>query len=89
MMEMEQMMECLLARMNANAKANQGDLLAKMDSNKKKAEANQDELKAIMNAFREKMDSNQEKAEASMAKLEENMEETIEHQMKHFLLYVD
>jgi Skp family chaperone for outer membrane proteins len=57
MMEMEQMMECLLARMDIKQAADR--------------KANQDELTAIMNAFQEKMDSNQEKAEASMAKLEE------------------
>jgi hypothetical protein len=38
MMKMEQMMKCLLPRMNANAKANQEDLLAKMDSNQKDLE---------------------------------------------------
>jgi hypothetical protein len=38
-----------------------------------------------MNAFQEEMDSNQ----VRMAKFGEKMEETIEHQMQHFLLYVD
>jgi hypothetical protein len=34
-------------------------------------------------------DGLQEKAKASMAKFEGKMEETMEHQMKHFLSYVD
>jgi predicted nuclease with TOPRIM domain len=85
MMEMEQMMERLLARMDikqtADRKADRDELKAfqeKMDSNQKKVEADSDELKA-------KLDSNRDR----MAKFEGKMEETIKHQMQHFLSYVD
>jgi hypothetical protein len=64
----------------------------KMDSNQEKA-AKQEELLLVNQAtqarMEAKMDSSQEKAEASIAKLEETMEETIKHQMQHFLLSVD
>jgi hypothetical protein len=79
-MEMEQMMECLLARMdemNTNAKANQEDLLARMDSNQAKAtkqeemlaklnakmDANLVVIKSTINAFKEKMEPNPEENE--------------------------
>jgi ATP/maltotriose-dependent transcriptional regulator MalT len=63
-MEMEKMMERLIARKEA-----------KMDLNQKKAEADWDELKAIMKAFHEKMDSNQAmaaKQEKMLAKMKAN-----------------
>jgi hypothetical protein len=68
MMEMEQMMERLLARMDIKQAADR--------------KADRDELKEIMNAFQEKMDSNQAKAakqEEFPAKISANVS-TIEAQ---------
>jgi Skp family chaperone for outer membrane proteins len=78
--DMEQMMQQILAQINANQKkveASMAKLLedkmdAKMDSYQKKAEAGTAKL------FEDKIDSYQEKAEACMAKLEEKIEEIME-----------
>jgi hypothetical protein len=58
---MERLLAKLEARMNANAKANQEELLAKMDSNPKKAEADMDELKAKMAAIRSELEETMER----------------------------
>jgi hypothetical protein len=104
MMEMVQMMEFLLARMEA-----------KMDSNQKKAEADRDELKAKLDSNQEKAEARMAKFEEKMAanrkakqeeflaeistRMDANMtkmvaiqselEETIKHQMQQLLSYVD
>jgi hypothetical protein len=52
-----------IRRMNANTKANQEDLSARMDTEQARIQeerkANRDELKGIMNSFQMKMNSNQ------------------------------
>jgi hypothetical protein len=58
-MEMEQMMERLLARMDIKQGADRKADQEKMAANRK---ADRNEVKAIMNAFQEKMDSYRVKA---------------------------
>jgi hypothetical protein len=102
-MEVVQMMECLLARMEA-----------KMDSNKKKVEADRDELKAEWTPARKRWrpewrnlkkiwppieKPNEELLAKISARVDTNMtkmtailselEGTIKRQMQHFLSYVD
>jgi hypothetical protein len=60
-MEMQQMMELLLARMDANTKANQEDLLAKieaMDANQAKTDTRLKELKEDIKTNQVKADKN-------------------------------
>jgi hypothetical protein len=75
-------MECLLAKledkMNANAKANQEDLLARMDNKQANMKADQARMET-------KLDSNQ----GRMAKFERKMEETMEHQLQYTLSHIN
>jgi hypothetical protein len=75
-METEQMTECLLARMNANAKANQEELLARMDAYHEKRMAKFD-------AYEKRMVACLGQTEANIEKIEQDpgmMQSVEEHQ---------
>jgi hypothetical protein len=81
MMETQQMMELLLARMNASIKEHMQEMTARMDSNTK---AMKDEIKEDMNANRE-IDREERKAErkAYQQGLKKHDGRNVERQTRH------
>jgi Skp family chaperone for outer membrane proteins len=77
---MEKMMQQILEQMNANAEANQKDLLARMDKMDAKVDA--DHAKAAKQEVLAEMN-------AKMAAIRSELEETSEHQLQHILSHIN
>jgi hypothetical protein len=103
-METQQMMELLLARMNASMKEHNQDILAKMEANRKsdrqqmlaEISALQEDINSIQaemtsatGAIKEMMNTNQAEMRSTVCAIWSELEETIQHEMKGVLLYVN
>jgi hypothetical protein len=80
-METQQMMELLLATFNASMKEHKQDILARMEADRKaekeKAEANREELKEMMKAMQEDIKSGQAEMRPTVSDIRSELKETL------------